>query len=395
MVVALFFVFPFYWVIISSLKTPAGMSMRPPAFYPCVEAEDDCIIDTADRVVLGDGHRWLKLTDAGEGFGYYLQFDEGRKSKFVRKMMFSDMTPVHAQSADLLLKELPLVKIKGGQGVRAVVARMLRQIDGSSEERLFVVSKENRGVECLVNPQYKGVRRFKARWENYPETLKGPEASVGSDSGAGFILFMRNSFFISIMAVIGQVFSSSFVAFGFARLHFKGRNVLFVVLLATMMVPAQVTLIPLFSIYKTLGWIDTFLPLIVPHFTAGAFNVFLLRQYMLTLPKELDESATIDGCGPFQTYWRVIMPNCVPVMIVVALFTFVATWQSVMGPLIYLDNPEYRTVTLGLEYFRSPYVDNRHLIITGAVLAMLPVAGVFLVLQRYIMAGIATTGLKG
>ena len=126
-----------------------------------------------------------------------------------------------------------------------------------------------------------------------------------------------------------------------------------------------------------------------------AFNVFLLRQYMLTLPKELDESAAIDGCSTFGTYWHVILPNCIPVLIVVGLFTFIYTWQDVMGPLIYLDDPAYRTVTLGLEYFRSPYVDNRHLLMTGAVLAMLPVAALFIVFQRYIMSGIATTGLKG
>ena len=128
---------------------------------------------------------------------------------------------------------------------------------------------------------------------------------------------------------------------------------MFVILLATMMIPGQVTLIPLFSIYKWLGWIDTFLLFIVPHFLAGAFNVFLLRQYMLTLPRELDESAAIDGCGTFRTYWHVILPNCGPVLIVVGLFTFIGTWQDVMGSLIYLDNPAYRTVTLGLEYFRS------------------------------------------
>ncbi len=197
------------------------------------------------------------------------------------------------------------------------------------------------------------------------------------------------------MAVIGQLFSSSLVAYGFARLNFRGRDIWFILLLATMMIPGQVTMIPLFAIYKSLGWIDTFLPLIVPHFTAGAFNVFLIRQYMLTLPRELDESAVIDGCGAFRRYLHIILPNCLPVLIVVSLFTFVYTWQDVMGPLIYLDNPAYRTVTLGLEFFRSPYADNRHLLMTGAVLAMLPVFVLFVFLQRHIMSGIATTGLKG
>jgi len=134
--------------------------------------------------------------------------------------------------------------------------------------------------------------------------------------------------------------------------------------------------------------------LIVPQFTAGAFNVFLIRQFMLSFPKELDESAEIDGATPWRIYKNIIFPNCTPVLIVVGLFTFVSSWQDVLGPLIYLDNPNYRTVSLGLEYFRSPYVDNRPLLMAGAVLSMLPVAALFLVAQRYIMSGIVTTGMK-
>ena len=392
-VIGLFFLFPFYWVVISSLKTPAGMTMRPPSFYPSEAARGEYTVDLARRLVKADGHEWLILCSAKGGGVFCLQFDDGRASRLVRRLEHGSYEHVAGATGTATIRGLSVVRIEGRPGEPTVVARMSRQHEGKSQERLFVVYGTT-PVRYLDNPVYHEVRWFHARWQNYPETLKGPEATFGSDTGSGFMLFMRNSLFISVFAVIGQVLSSSLVAFGFSRLHFKGRDFLFVLLLATLMVPAQVTLIPLFGIYKRLGWIDTFLPLIVPHFTAGAFNVFLLRQYMLTLPKELDESAAIDGCGPFQTYSRIIMPNCIPVLIVVALFTFVYTWQAVMGPLIYLDNPEYRTVTLGLEYFRSPYVDNRHLIMTGAVLAMLPVAGVFLVLQRYIMAGIATTGLK-
>ena len=140
---------------------------------------------------------------------------------------------------------------------------------------------------------------------------------------------------------------------------------------------------------------DSFWPLIVPQFTAGAFNVFLIRQFMLGLPKELDESAELDGASAFRVYRSIVLPNCKPVLIIVGLFSFVSAWQDVMGPLIYLDNPDYRTISLGLEYFRSPYVDNRPLLMAGALLSMLPVAALFLVAQRYILAGVATTGMKG
>jgi multiple sugar transport system permease protein len=206
---------------------------------------------------------------------------------------------------------------------------------------------------------------------------------------------MRNSLFLAVIAVFGQIVSSSIVAFGFSRVSFRYRDVLFVVLLATLMIPAQVTLIPLFTIYKSIGWLDSFLPLVVPQFTAGAFNVFLIRQFMIGLPRELDESAEIDGASLWTIFRRIIFPNCSPVFIVVGLFTFVASWQDVLGPLIYLDNPNYRTISLGLEYFRSPYVDNRPLLLAGALLSMLPVALLFLVAQRHILSGIATTGMKG
>jgi multiple sugar transport system permease protein len=279
----------------------------------------------------------------------------------------------------------------------AVVAKMVRQSENGYSQLLFTTSAKSGGlgpISVMKDVPYRDIRYFSAHWDNFAKALKGPEASIGTKS-SGFLLFMRNSFFISTMAVLGQILSSSLVAFGFARLHFKGRNALFVILLATLMVPAQVTLIPLFTIYKSLGWIDSFLPLIVPQFTAGAFNVFLIRQFMLGLPKELDESAEIDGANAFRIYRSIVFPNCAPVLIIVGLFTFVASWQDVLGPLIYLDNPNYRTVSLGLEYFRSPYVDNRPLLMAGALLSMIPVACLFLVAQRYIMSGIATTGLKG
>jgi ABC-type glycerol-3-phosphate transport system permease component len=384
------------------------MTMVPPAFYPSEAVTADFAIPAAGRFIESDGYRWVAIaespdltepaaTPAPPG-AYRVRLDADGPSRLVRWFpSASATTPLTNLPPNVVFAGRPLVRVSGRPGRLVQVARMTRERDGRVDEWLFVVPPDGSAarVEILHNPRYSAVRAFKPRWRNYPETLAGPESTFGAESEGGFLLYMRNSFLISLLAVVGQVFSSSLVAYGFSRLQFKGRDALFVVLLATLMVPGQVTLIPLFAIYRQLGWVDTFLPLIVPHFTAGAFNVFLLRQYMLTIPRALDEAAAMDGCSPVGTYWRVILPNCVPALIVVALFTFVYTWQDVMGPLIYLDNPALRTVTLGLEYFRSPYVDNRHLIMTGAVLAMAPVALVFLVLQRHIMAGVATTGIKG
>ncbi len=402
--VATVLLFPFYWVVTSSFKTLEGLSMQPPSFYPSEYVKEDLELSTDGRFFVADGQQWFLLVrsrDLIQGStssgGYYARMLGDDPSQLIE--WFRDEAIVRSEGPEeVVFRQARVVELKPEGRDVVLVARTVRESpDGAPIELLFVAEPDavnNGQLEILRDVEYEARRGWKVRMANYPETLRGPEASFGEKS-TGFFVFMRNSFFISFMAVLGQILSSSLVAFAFSRLKFKGREFLFILVLATMMIPAQVTLIPLFSIYKYLGWIDTFLPLIVPHFTAGAFNIFLLRQYMLTLPKELDESAAIDGCGPLRTFFYVILPNCKPVLIVVGLFTFVATWQDMMGPLIYLDNPEYRTVTLGLEYFRSPYVDNRHLLMTGAVLAMMPVAILFLIFQRYIVAGISTTGLKG
>jgi len=398
--VSILFLFPFYWVVISSLKSPAGMDLKPPALYPA-EAATDRLEAGADRVVEADGQQWLLLAESpdvlagGEEPGAYLLRLEGGKP--TQLVAWFPRTAIRRakDAAPVTFEDVRVHRF--GEEERLLVAKVVRQKeDGGFDELLFTVPRAARRLEVVrleANAPHREVRVLRPRWQNYPEALKGPEATIGGQS-QGFLLFLRNSLFISSIAVLGQILSSSMVAFGFARLQFKGRELLFVLLLATLMIPGAVTTIPLFGIYKSIGWIDTFLPLIVPHFTAGAFNVFLIRQFLLTIPRELDESAMIDGASPWRIYRSVVLPNCASVLIVVGLFTFVGTWQDVMGPLIYLDNPAHRTVTLGLEFFRSPYVDNRHLLMTGAVLAMIPVATLFLIGQRYILSGIATTGMK-
>ncbi len=392
--ISVLYIFPFYWVLISSLKSVEGLSLKPPSLIPSEPRFMKLQVPGADRVFVADQIQWLRLTEV-DGQVYGLQLEGGKPTQLVRSFSPGQLeTDPKAASTTVNFDKVPVHRF--GAKTLGIVAKIVRNNDGDVSETLFVLPEGAKDLGPLAvsnDTDHEEIRDFHARWENYPETLKGPEASIGGQS-IGFITFMKNSLFISAMAVLGQVLVSSLVAFGFARLKFKGRDALFVLLLTTLMVPSQVTLIPLFTIYKNLGWIDTFLPLIVPHFTAGAFNVFLIRQFLLGFPKELDESAAIDGASPWRIYWSIILPNSTPVLIVVGLFTFVGTWQDVMGPLIYLDKPSHRTVALGLEYFRSPYVDNRHLLMAGAVLAMLPVTLLFLFAQRYIMSGIVTTGLK-
>ena len=399
--VSLLLMFPFYWVIISSLKSVEGMNLEPPSLYPAEPLAMNLTVPTPGRFFTAEGGKWMKLLDTKDLLaagdqpgGYYLGFTDQKPTKLVKWFPESVVKPVPWPTATVVLPSVPVQKVDGNR--RAVVARMVRQNGVSFDELLFTAQPTPNidAVRVGKNLKHQDIRFFSPHWDNFAKALKGPEGTIGAKSG-GFLLFMRNSLFISLLTVLGQILSSSLVAYGFSRTNFKHRETLFIVLIATLMVPGQVTLIPLFTIFKSIGWMDSFWPLIVPHFTAGAFNVFLIRQFMIGLPKELDESAELDGASPFRIYRTIVLPNCKPVLIIVGLFSFVASWQDVMGPLIYLDNPDYRTISLGLEYFRSPYVDNRPLLMAGALLSMLPVAALFLIAQRYILAGVATSGLKG
>ncbi len=209
--------------------------------------------------------------------------------------------------------------------------------------------------------------------------------------------FFLNSLLVSLSCVVGNVLSCSLAAYAFARLKFRGRNFWFALMLGTLMLPYHVTLIPQYILFLNLGWIDTFLPLIVPKFLAAdAFFIFLLVQFFRSIPRELDEAAMIDGCGPWRIYWMVIVPLSLPALATAAIFTFIWTWDDFFGPLVYLNDMNSYTVQLGLRSF----VDSTGKSDWGALFAMstltlLPVFAFFLFFQRLLIDGIATTGLKG
>ena len=211
-----------------------------------------------------------------------------------------------------------------------------------------------------------------------------------------FHLFLKNTVFITFLTTLGNLFSSSLVAYGFARLRFPGRDVLFVILLSTMMIPSQVTIVPLFLFYNKIGWLDTYLPLIVPSFFAvHPFYVFLLRQFMLGIPHELEEAAKMDGCSAFGIYRQIVLPLCKPALATVAIFSFVNTWNDFFDPLIFLNSESRKTLTLGLVMFRGIYDQEWHLLMAVTVLVALPCIIVFLLAQRHFIEGITITGMKG
>ena len=212
-----------------------------------------------------------------------------------------------------------------------------------------------------------------------------------------FFLYLKNTLMIVIPNLVGTVVSSAIVAYGFSGFDFKGKRVSFLILLATMMLPSQVTMIPTYLIYRQIGWVNTVLPLVVPaFFGGGAFNIFLVRQFMSGIPKDFDEAARIDGAGPFKIFARVLVPMCRPVMTAVGIFTFMGTWNDFNGPLIYLYDSKKYTLSLGLAFFKGLYTSKWNLMMAATVLVMLPVLILFFIAQDYIIDGIAiSSGTKG
>lgn len=224
-------------------------------------------------------------------------------------------------------------------------------------------------------------------WENYRVVLTNPNAN--------FRLFFRNSLITSLVPTIGVMFSSAMVAYPFARLRFRGRDRLFLLVLSTMMLPGVVTMIPQYVLYKHLHWVDTFYPLTVPaYFGGGAWNIFLFRQFFMGLPRELDEAAVLDGANYSTIFWRVILPNSGAAMATIGIFSFVFNWRDFMGPLLYLNDPDKQPLELGLRTYQSLNSERWELLMAGSVLVMIPIAIIFIAGQRYFVKGIAMTGIK-
>lgn len=211
-----------------------------------------------------------------------------------------------------------------------------------------------------------------------------------------FHLYIKNTMILVGLNELAVVLSASFCAYGFARLRFPGRDPWFAVVLATMMVPGVVMMVPSFVIFSRLKWIDTFLPLTVPYFFGGgAFNIFLLRQFFRTIPEDLADAARIDGCSEYGIYARIMMPLAKPALTTVAIFTFFGTWNDFMGPLLYLNSPDKFTVARGLAQFRSVMYTRWDLLMAASTAMTLPIIVVFFAAQRYFVQGVVLSGIKG
>jgi multiple sugar transport system permease protein len=227
--------------------------------------------------------------------------------------------------------------------------------------------------------------------ENYISGWKGY-------AGTTFGTFFTNSLIMCAVAIIGNLITCTMAAYAFARLKFAGRGFWFAVMMITLMLPGHVTLVPRYILFNTFGWVGTYLPILVPKFLAtDAFFVFLLVQFIRSLPKELDEAATIDGCGKFGVFFRIIVPLASPALVTTALFTFLWTWDDFFNPLLYLTRPEIFTVSRALRTFvgDAGAVSNWGGALAMATLSMIPPFILFFALQKYFVQGITTTGIKG
>jgi multiple sugar transport system permease protein len=233
---------------------------------------------------------------------------------------------------------------------------------------------------------------FPPRW--LPET---PQWSnyVAVTQAMPFGWFIFNSFKIAFLGVVGQLLSCSLAAYAFARIKFPGRESVFLVWLACLMIPYQVTIIPQYLLFRSFGMLDTHYPLFLPSFFGGAFGTFLLRQFFLSIPSELEDAARIDGSGRFSIDWRIFLPLAKPALATLGVFVFMGQWNNLLGPVIYLSTYEKMTLTVGLAFFRGQYTTQWALLMAGAVISVIPIMTLYAVAQQYFVRGVVLSGLKG
>ncbi len=225
-------------------------------------------------------------------------------------------------------------------------------------------------------------------WQNYVEGWNYPRTD--------FPLWTWNTIVITFFVMVGTVFSAALCAYGFARIKFWGRDFWFMLVLASIMLPGAVTLIPLFVVYSKIGWLDTFYPLIIPaYFGGGAFNIFFMRQFFKTIPIELEEAAIMDGAGRFRIFWQIILPLSKPVLATVSVFSFQGVWNSFYGPLIFLSSPDNYVLALGVNSFKGLYATEIPLMMAMSMLMVVPMIIVFFVAQRHMIRGVIMSGIKG
>ena len=274
---------------------------------------------------------------------------------------------------------------------QAVEVAIIKEYETGERQVQIVKPAALAGQSFVCNKsELKDIRHFAPVWKNYSDALKflPPETNFG-------LVFLKNTLIISVLSILGTLLSSSMVAYSFARLKWPGREQMFLVLLATMMLPGAVTMMPLFLIFRSLGWVDTLKPLWVPSFFGSAFNIFLLRQFFMSIPNELEDAAKIDGCSYYTIFWRIMLPQVKPALAAITIMAFMGAWNNFQGPLIYISSPENQPLAYALQLFQSGHSSEMGQLMAFSTMVMLPVLALFFFSQRYFIQGITLTGIKG
>ena len=372
------FAFPLLWMLVTSLSPIEQTVSYPPRLLPY-----------AHYAVL-DGRRVEVTLDAEiRERSAFVEVVSGLRTGVRRVVPLSSFDP-----KDPSLRLIRVVE----PGTWQVTERSRASKFAEKDLLRDVVSRDS--VETSV----------KFRWENYPKalaTMGGRSLEeiegfvertdyVGEDADVSFFTFLANTLIVCVLGVIGTVLSNAIIAYGFARLRWRGRDAFFAVTLATMMIPYPVLMVPLFDLFQQLGWIGTLLPLWVPFCFGNAFNIFLMRQFFRTIPNELSEAARIDGCSEWRIFWQIILPLCKPVLAVAALFHFLYAWNDFLGPLIYLTRKHTFTLGLALQNYQTTHGGVQwHFLMAASAVTILPVVVLFFFTQKTFIRGIATTGSKG
>jgi len=380
------FLFPLLWLISTSLKPIEEAMQLPPQWLPrCYYATIDgqkvqVVKKSQNRIVAPEV---IVRIEEGQW--------AGKKMRLPAEKYRDGLAEVEERHADVFEKvwrRASLIK-RVPPGWFYVVEKFYRKAP----------DREPRW-DCV--PESAIEERIKPQWFNYRVVIDPKFAVERNYMPFYFFRYLYNTLVICILGVIGTVISCSLAAYSFARIPWRGRNLLFILTLATMMVPFPVTMVPLYALYRKIGtalnwqWIGTFKPLWVPAWFGSAFNIFLLRQFFLTIPLELSDAARIDGCSEWRIFWNIILPLSKPALTVVALFHFMYAWNDFMGPLIYLTEQKKFTLSLALQFFQSQQGGNEwHFMMAAATLMVLPIIVLFFFTQKTFIQGIVTTGTKG
>ena len=394
------FAVPLLWLLLTSLQPREQIGKVPPEWLPrqtFVTVSGETVAVTPPIPVGADS--LLVMPDSGPQAGKLLLVGPTDYAK--------GQVKVQTQVADRVVARFYPAKVVQNVPARFVVVKeWFLSKYAQREARVFYVdpSTLHKKLSPIFGNYPEAVRALTAndkdkarplgellRKSALPWTKKGDRSKTIT-----FVTYLSNTLLVALLSVIGTLCSSSLVAYGLSRIQWKGRTALFNLTLATMMVPFPVLMVPLYGVFRSMGWICTLLPLWVPTFFGGAFNIFLLRQFFLTIPSELSDAARIDGCSEFGIFWRVILPLSRPALSVVALFTFLYSWNDFLGPLIFLTEPETFTMALGLQQYRSQFGGSEwHLLMAASALLVIPIVVLFIFAQKTFIQGISTTGMGG